>query len=947
MLFRTNQIRTMAMWISLYLLITINSALIKCETTWTEVNYDLIEEVIDTNVGNLGSGMTLNEKYGTDLSQVNFEFLRQQGQDYSEYFTIDSSMGILRVVKSVDRDTLCPNSNSCELKMDIGALGPVRDFLIIKVTINVIDTNDNAPSFLVECIVIHISEASSAYTYALPQASDPDSTMYAVQSYKLLTMTNKFSLRVTNNSDGSFDMSLVLTERLDREEVSSYSLQVVAKDGGNPPLQATLAVEVVVQDANDNKPEFLNKSYQVMLREDVSPNTSFLKVQARDSDEGPSGQVVYGFTQQTQTQHGPMFSINNYTGDLILLKKLNYEGTKLYLLQVIAFDKGPGSETSTVKVTVKVQDINDHAPEISINALSSTGNVEVPENLDPGTFVAHVSVKDLDSSASGNGQLACRLSDGPGDGPFHLKQIFQGVFEIATTQVLDRESQFEYIVNLECQDYGQPPLISNSEFVVTVLDENDHPSAFSRELYTLEIEENNSINLPLMSVQATDSDMGDNAKIIYTIEAADVLPFINMVSDTREIFGNLPFDYEKIHMLQFPVIAKDSGDPSYLSTASVVINVQDTNDEIPTFPLPSYEFVTFENQASGTEIGVVQALDKDSELQFKAIEYSFVQETSIFHIESHRGKITSLRILDREGLVDSTYHLVVMAVNSGYLAISSTVMVKVHVADINDNAPTILFPNPINKTIDVPFMAPAHHVFTRVLAKDPDAGDNARLQYSIANGNTNCLFDIELSTGAISVTKRVKSNFIGTHSLLILVKDYGSPQKSATAHVNLIVDLAVVYAGAQSSDEAEKQTEGGLQTHQTILISLGIITVLLVAVLITAITCIKRRQYKAQESNPTKLYSVDLFTSGSSSEMVNNLTNEHTSINPSKPDVRNGSLPDGKWNSKNTRHLDQNGGLGLHSLQNIQGTFVSRPVKLPCSHQVIFHYFPLALKFVG
>ena len=937
MAIRTYQRRTMTTWISVYLLLVINSALIKCETTWTEVNYDLIEEVIDTTVGDLGSDTTLNEKYGNDLSQVGFEFLKQQGLDYSEYFTIEASTGILKVVKSVDRDTMCPNSDSCELKMNIGALGPDRDFLIIKVTITVIDTNDNAPSFPDERIVIHISEGSSADTYPLPQASDPDSATYGVQSYELLAMTNKFSLRVTNNSDGTFDLSLVLTERLDREEVSSYSLQVVAKDGGTPPLQATLAVEVVVQDANDNKPEFLNKSYQVMLREDVSPDTSFLKVQARDSDQGPSGEVVYGFTQQTQTQHGVMFSISNSTGDLTLLKKLDYEVTKLYLLQVIAHDKGPGTETSTVKVAVKVQDVNDHAPEITINALSTTGNVEVPENSDPGTFVAHVSVKDLDSSASGNGQLTCRLSDGPGDGPFHLEQIFQGVFEIATTRVLDREKQFQYVVNLECQDYGQPPLISNSEFVVTVLDENDHPPVFTRELYTLEIEENNSINLPLLSVQATDSDMGDNSKIIYTIGSADVLPFINIVPGSGEIFGNLPFDFEKVHMLQFPVIAKDSGDPSYSATVSVVINVRDTNDEIPTFPLPSYDFATFENQASGAEIGVVQALDKDSELPFKVIEYSFVQETSIFHIESHSGKITSLRMLDREALTDSTYHLVVMAANPGYSAMSSTVMVNVHVADVNDNAPTILFPNPINKTIEVPFMAPSGHVFSRVIAEDHDAGDNARLHYSVADGNANGLFEIEHKTGAMSVTRRVKSNYVGTHSLLILVKDYGNPQKSATAHVNLIVDQAVVYVGAQSSDETEESpSESGLPTHQTILISLGIITVLLVAALITAIICVKRRQYKTHESNPGKLYNVDLSTSGSGSEseMVNNLTTENTSINPSKPDLSNGGLPDGKWNGKGPRQLELNGGPGLHSIQNIQGTFVSRPMKLPCSHQV-------------
>ena len=925
------------------------------ETTWTEVSYSLIEDVVDMEVGNLGTDTPLNAKYGSDLSSVGFEFLKQ-GEDYSQYFSIDPSTGVLKVVQSVDRDTLCPNSESCHLKLDIGALGPDRDFLIIKLTINVIDTNDNAPSFPDDRIVIHISESSSADSYPLPRASDPDSASYTVQSYELIAMTNKFSLRVTNNSDGTFDLSLILTERLDREEVASYSLQVVAKDGGDPPLTATLAVEVIVQDANDNTPEFLSPAYQVTLREDLPPNTSFLQVEAVDSDQGLSGEVVYGFTQQTCSQHCSMFSLDNSTGDLTLLKKLDYETTKMYLLQVVAFDKGPDTETSTVKVTVKVQDVNDHPPEISINALSATGNVEVPENSDPGTFVAHVSVKDADSSAGGNGQVTCRLSDGPGDGPFQLEEIFQGVFQITTTKVLDRETQYEYLVNLECQDYGQPPLISNSEFIVTVLDENDHSPVFKRELYSVEIEENSPINLPLLTVAATDSDTGNNGQIAYSISSADVLPFVNIVAGSGEIFANVPLDYEAVHRLQFTVVATDGGIPPQSASTSVVVTVRDVNDEPPVFTKASYDFATFENQAPGAEIGTASAVDKDTELPFTRIEYSFVQETPIFDIDQNTGTIFSMRMLDREALPNSAYHLVVMAANPGYPALTSTVMVNVHVADVNDNAPTITFPNQINKTVEVPFLAPAGYVFSRVLAEDPDARDNAKLFYSLAKGNAQGLFDIDPVKGALSVTRRVGGEFLGTHTLLVLVKDHGTNPKSATADLVLEVDKAFAYVGAHSSENsAEEQKGGGLQTHQIILISLGIITVLLVVALMAAIICVKRRQYRAQETanNANKLYSVDLSSSGSASESEtgNHLETDNSNHGSNSiPDhhLRNNGLHQNeKWpnhhpsnnNGQDARQLDRNGGSGIHPIPNIHGTFVSRPTKIPCSHQVRIYRF--------
>ncbi len=912
----------------------------RAETTWTEVRYDLIEEIVDTVVGNLGTDTQLSAKYGTDLSEVGFEFLQQQGEDYSRLFSIDPTSGVLKVVEAVDRDALCPNSDTCELKMDIGALGPDRDFLIIKVTINVIDTNDNAPSFPDRAIVIHISEGSSADAYPLPQASDPDSAAYTVQSYELIATTNKFSLRVTNNTDGTFDLSLILTERLDREEKARYSLQVVAKDGGRPPLTATLDIEVVVQDANDNKPEFLNKSYAVSLREDLPAGTSFLRVEARDSDTGPSGEVVYDFTKQTRDQHGSRFSIDEVTGDLTLLQSLDYEMVSLYLLQVTAHDKGPESETSTVKVTVTVQDVNDHAPEILVNALSATGNVEVPENSDPGTFVAHVSVKDQDSSSTGNGQVTCRLSDGPGDGPFQLEQIFQGVFQITTTRVLDRETRAQYLVNLECQDYGQPPLIANSEFVVTVLDENDHSPVFAPKLYTLEVDENNQVEQPLLTVTATDQDAGVNAEITYSINAAEVLPYVHVDPRSGEIFANAPLDYEKIQMLQFEVLARDGGVPLRSATASVIITIRDTNDEPPVFPQSSYDFATLENQEAGVEIGFVSATDKDTELPFKEIEYSFVQETPIFDIDRTSGKITSQRMLDREALANSAYHLVVLAENPGFPGLSSTVMVNVHVADVNDNAPTITFPNKVNRTAEVPFKAPRGFVFSRVLAEDPDSGENARLHYSIAKGNSDGLFDIDHISGALSVTRRVTSEFVGTHLLLVEVQDRGKPRrKSATADLSLVIDREVVYAGAQGVEEPGEQTSGGLQTHQTILIALGIITVLLVTALIAAIVCVKRRQYKAREAaDPAKLYTADLSSSGSASECEagTHLDVDSMTAAPGDADPASRRLQNGRWAppGDGRRRPERNGGSGVNNIHNVQGTFVSRPNKLPCSRQV-------------
>jgi len=52
-------------------------------------------------------------------------------------------------------------------------------------------------------------------------------------------------------------------------------------------------------------------------------------------------------------------------------------------------------------VTISVQDLNDNAPAIRVNALTAAGDAEIEEHLPAGSFVAHVSVVDLDTGSSG------------------------------------------------------------------------------------------------------------------------------------------------------------------------------------------------------------------------------------------------------------------------------------------------------------------------------------------------------------------------------------------------------------------------------------------------------------------------------------------------------------------------------------------------------------------
>lgn len=60
---------------------------------------------------------------------------------------------------------------------------------------------------------------------------------------------------------------------------------------GLPPLTGTLTVHVIVDDINDNHPEFTEEVYNTIVSEDTPTGTVFAMVTASDSDEGVNGEL--------------------------------------------------------------------------------------------------------------------------------------------------------------------------------------------------------------------------------------------------------------------------------------------------------------------------------------------------------------------------------------------------------------------------------------------------------------------------------------------------------------------------------------------------------------------------------------------------------------------------------------------------------------------------------
>lgn len=281
-------------------------------------------------------------------------------------FTVDKN-GVLKVLKSLDRESQSFYNLVVQVH-DLPMLPASRFTSTAHVSIILLDVNDNPPTFLSPKLT-YIPENTPIDTIVFKaQATDPDSGPNSYIEYTLLNpLGNKFSI-------GTIDGEVRLTGELDREEVSNYTLTVVATDKGQPALSSSTEVVVMVLDINDNNPVFVQALYKVEINENTLTGTDIIQVYAADGDEGTNGQVRYGIVDGNANQE---FRIDSVTGAITVAKPLDREITPTYSLTVQAADRGSTPRTDTSTVSIVLLDINDFVPMFELSPYS----VNVPENL--------------------------------------------------------------------------------------------------------------------------------------------------------------------------------------------------------------------------------------------------------------------------------------------------------------------------------------------------------------------------------------------------------------------------------------------------------------------------------------------------------------------------------------------------------------------------------------
>ncbi|XP_062044948.1 protocadherin gamma-A5 isoform X17 [Lepus europaeus] len=479
-----------------------------------------------------------------------------------------------------------------------------------------------------------------------------------------------------------------------------------------------------------------------------------------------------------------LFALNARSGGLVTAGRIDREELCAQSAPcLVSFNVLVENKMKIYGVEVEIIDINDNFPRFRDEEL----NVKINENAAVGTRLVLPFARDADVGV--NSLQSYQLSSNP---HFSLEvkrgKDGQKYPELVLEQPLDREKEAVHNLLLTALDGGDPILSSSARIGVMVLDANDNAPLFARSEYRVSVPENVPVGTRLLTLTATDPDEGINGKLTYSFrnEEDKITETFQLDSNLGEISTMQSLDYETASFYHMEVVAQDGG--ALLASATVVVTVQDVNDNAPELILTSLTSSVAEDCPPGTLIALFSVHDGDSG-ENGEIECSipgnlpFKLERSV---DDYYHLLTT-NALDREET--SNYNITVTVIDRGTPALSTENHIFLKVSDVNDNPPT--FPHTSYHT-SLPENNPRGVSIFSLTAHDPDSGSNAQVTYSLAESAfrgapLSSYVSINSDTGILYALQSFDYEQLRDLQLWVIASDSGDPPLSSNVSLTLFV----------------------------------------------------------------------------------------------------------------------------------------------------------------
>ncbi|XP_041757988.2 cadherin-related family member 2-like [Coregonus clupeaformis] len=596
----------------------------------------------------------------------------------------------------------------------------------------------------------------------------------------------------------------------DDDDKGVFSIGVVVSDAD---YTVNKDIQIIITDANDNRPIFENAPYNENVKENTALDTVLFQVSAKDADAGLAAVVRYSIDEASPSDGLTHFLINENNGEVKLTKKLSFTSlSTFYQLRIKATDGGGPAyngdtvyQSNTAFAFITVVDIPDLDPQF----LSTPYATAVNEHSPVGQSVFKVRAIDQDTGI--NDAITYSI-----EGTNDLFEIAASDGIISVKSDIDREALLDinFGVVLEVTATEVNPSVlgtqahTTTEVRITIGDINDNKPKFyscgvnpsdpcvEASSFTANIFEHSSMGVPVnvLNIKANDLDQGENGTFELSLAGLDKDAFSvsPQIADSESLVqimvkNSQDVDYETKTSMVVQIIAKDpSNTVDCCSTATVTIQIKDINDNSPTFPHETYNIKVDEHSANGTTVDTITATDPDT-MDVGNIRYRLLPDSILkyFDVNATTGRIfvTNSKLIDREviSLHSPTLQARDQANNTG------TTVLEIALTDINDQTPQF------NRESYVDYVKEGSNLRIQVQATDGDESPNSEIEYGIVTSDYSANFTIDPTTGWLENNgpldrEAMQDKDNGQVKLNVTATDKGSPPLSTWGPVVINVE---------------------------------------------------------------------------------------------------------------------------------------------------------------
>ncbi|XP_061691769.1 protocadherin gamma-C5-like [Syngnathoides biaculeatus] len=439
------------------------------------------------------------------------------------------------------------------------------------------------------------------------------------------------------------------------------------------------------------------------------------------------------------------------------------------------------------RIEVEIRDINDNSPRFPAQEI----NLKIPESVAGGTRFPLESAEDPDVGSNSLKTYSLMKNE-----YFSLKFKSENngptAPELVLEKSLDREKTSIHQLLLTALDGGNPAKSGTCTIMIDVLDNNDNVPLFDEKEYAVSLKENSTKGTFVLRVKATDADDGVNGEIRYSFgsrTAEAVLSTFEIHEQTGQIHLKGALDYEVSPSYLIDITAKDKGVPEMEGHCRLQLIIEDINDNAPEIVLTSKPSPIREDAPLGTVVALISVKDIDSANNSKVTLR--IPKGSPFILKpsfSNNYALVTSGALDRESV--SEYRIEVTATDSGSPPLSSQTAITVSVSDVNDNPPVF---SQTSYNVYVKENGAAGAILHSVSASDPDAGQNAKVSYTLLDSKASAApaassyVYVNAENGSIYSMSSFDYEKVQVFEVGVEAKDRGSPSLSSTATVHVFI----------------------------------------------------------------------------------------------------------------------------------------------------------------